>query len=63
MDIGARELMIIAIVLVLLFSAKKIPQLAKGIADAIKELRNGFSGGLASDVTDVKAKNERIVKK
>lgn len=40
--LGTKELIIIAIILVLLFGAKKIPQLAKAISDSIKELRNSF---------------------
>jgi sec-independent protein translocase protein TatA len=42
-DIGTREIIIIAVVLVLLFGSTKIPQLAKGIAEAIKTLRESFS--------------------
>ena len=41
-DIGTKEIIIIAIVIVLLFGAKKIPELSKGIADAIKQLRGAF---------------------
>lgn len=44
--LGSKELIIIAIILVLLFGAKKIPELAKGIADAIKNLRHGFKDDL-----------------
>jgi sec-independent protein translocase protein TatA len=43
-DIGAKEILIIAVVLVILFGSKKIPDLARGIAEAIKTLRNSFSG-------------------
>lgn len=42
-NIGTKELIIIAVVLVLLFGTKKIPELANGIADAIKTLRRSFS--------------------
>ncbi len=41
--IGTRELIIIAIILVLLFGAEKIPQLAKSIVDAVRHLRGAFS--------------------
>jgi sec-independent protein translocase protein TatA len=41
--LGTRELIIIAIILVLLFGAKKIPDLAKGIGEAIRQLRKGFT--------------------
>ncbi len=40
--LGAKEIVIIAVVLVLLFGSKKIPELAKGITDAIKHLRGAF---------------------
>jgi sec-independent protein translocase protein TatA len=41
-DIGTREIIIIAVVLVVLFGAKKIPELANGIAQAVSNLRKGF---------------------
>ena len=40
--LGTREIIIIAIVLVLLFGSKKIPELTKSIADAIKHLFGAF---------------------
>ena len=39
-NIGTPELIIIAIVVVLLFGGKKIPEFMKGIGEAIKEFRN-----------------------
>ena len=41
--LGPRELIILAVVLVLLFGAKKIPELARSIGEAGRELRKGFS--------------------
>ena len=41
--LGTREIIILAVVLVLLFGAKKIPALARGIGDAIRHIRGGFS--------------------
>lgn len=41
--LGPRELVILAFILVLLFGAKKIPELARSIGDAVKHIRNGFS--------------------
>ncbi len=38
-SIGTTELLIIAAVVVLLFGGKKIPELFKGLADAVKEFR------------------------
>lgn len=39
-NIGTPELIIIAIVVVLLFGGKKIPEFMKGIGEAIKEFRH-----------------------
>lgn len=41
-DIGPNELIVIAVVLVFFFGAKKIPEFAKMFADGIKSLRSGF---------------------
>jgi len=48
--LGTREIIIIAVVLVILFGAKKIPELANGIAQAIKNLRKGFGGSVDSEL-------------
>lgn len=42
-NLGAKEIIIIAVVLILLFGARKIPDLARGIADAVRTLRKGFT--------------------
>jgi len=41
---GLPELIIIAFILVVLFGARKVPQLMKGVGEGIKELRNSLSG-------------------
>lgn len=41
--LGPRELVILAAILVLLFGAKKIPELARSIGEAVRHVRNGFS--------------------
>ena len=51
---GTTEIILLAILLVLLFGAKKIPELARGIGEAIKLLRGGFSDD-EKDKTDKKA--------
>ena len=40
--LGTKEIVIIAIVLVLLFGSKKIPELAKSIVEAVKHLTGAF---------------------
>ncbi len=40
--LGTKEIIIVAAVIVLLFGAKKVPELAKGIGEAIRHIRGGF---------------------
>ena len=40
MDIGATEIIVIAVLLLVFFGGKKLPELAKGIGDSIKEFKN-----------------------
>ena len=41
--LGPREIIIVAVILVLLFGAKKIPELARGIGEAVRHIKNSFS--------------------
>lgn len=41
--IGTKEIIIIAIVLVVLFGSRKIPELAESLVNAVKTLRKAFS--------------------
>ena len=50
--LGLRELIILAAVLVLLFGAKKIPELARSIGEAVRHIRGSFSN-------DEKSKTEK----
>jgi len=38
-NIGTTELIIIALILILLFGGKKIPEFIKGVGEAVKEFR------------------------
>jgi len=49
-DLGTKELIIIAVIIVLLFGSTRIPALSKGIAEAAKNLRGIFK----EDKTDKK---------
>lgn len=40
--LGTTELIIIAVILLVLFGGKKLPELGKGIGSAIKEFRKSF---------------------
>jgi sec-independent protein translocase protein TatA len=56
--LGTKEIIIIAVVAILLFGSKKIPELAKSIVDAIKHMRSAFK-----DLDDTKENNIAIKKK
>lgn len=36
---GTTEIVVVAVIIVLLFGGKKIPELVRGVADAIREFR------------------------
>lgn len=40
-NIGTVEIVVIAIVLIILFGGKKIPELVRGIGEAIREFKRG----------------------
>jgi len=43
-NIGLTEIIVVAVVLIILFGGKKLPELSRGIAESIKEFRNAFKG-------------------
>ncbi|MCX6791058.1 MAG: twin-arginine translocase TatA/TatE family subunit [Candidatus Gribaldobacteria bacterium] len=49
--LGTKEIIIIAVVLVLLFGSKRIPELAKSIVDAVRHLKGVFKDGDDRDIT------------
>jgi sec-independent protein translocase protein TatA len=58
-SIGAPELLVILVVAMLLFGGKKIPELAKGLGEGIKN----FKGALKSDEPASKSEDEPASKK
>lgn len=42
-NIGTPELFIVLLLILLLFGAKRIPELARGLGSGLRELRNGIS--------------------
>ena len=44
-NIGPMEFIIILVIILVLFGAKKIPDLAKGIGQGIKEFKKGIKDG------------------
>jgi len=38
------ELLVILVIILVLFGAKKLPELARGIGQSVREIKNGFNG-------------------
>ncbi len=43
-SIGTTEIIIIAVVLLVLFGGKKLPELGRGIGEAIRQFKDSISG-------------------
>lgn len=54
--LGTKEIIIIAVVIVLLFGSKKIPELAKNIVEAFKNLTGIFKGNDDEKTTEKSSK-------
>ena len=52
---GGWEMVVIAIVILLLFGAKKLPELARGLGQGIREFK-GAVDGVKDEISDVKDK-------
>jgi sec-independent protein translocase protein TatA len=55
--VGPTELIIVLTIILLLFGAKRIPELAKGLGTGIREFRRGTSG--EADKKEVHEKEEK----
>ena len=56
MNLGPTEILIIALVVLLLFGGKKIPELMKGLGKGVKNFKEGMNEG--TDVTKEEKKDE-----
>ena len=58
MGIGFQELLVIALIVLLLFGGKKIPELMRGLGKGVKSFKEGMN-----EVTDLKEEVEKDEKK
>ena len=56
MGIGMQEILILALIILLLFGGKKIPELMKGLGKGVKSFKDGMNGKM--DETD--SQNPRL---
>jgi sec-independent protein translocase protein TatA len=54
--IGTPELLVILVIVLLLFGAKKLPELSRSLGTSIKEIRKGVNEGLSDDKSSTDAK-------
>jgi sec-independent protein translocase protein TatA len=47
--LGGPELLIVLVIILLLFGAKRIPELARGLGTGMREFRKGTSGSYEKD--------------
>ena len=60
-SVGPTELIIILTIVLLLFGAKKIPELARGLGTGVREFKRGTSGAADKDEVKGKDRSEAIV--
>ena len=53
------ELVIVLIIILVLFGAKKLPELSRGIADSVREVRKGFSDDVKSSSSTTTQSSKR----
>ncbi len=53
--LGTQEILLIALVILLLFGGKKIPELMKGLGKGVKSFKDGMNG---IESTDAEGKKE-----
>ena len=58
MGIGFQEILVIALIILLLFGGKKIPELMKGLGKGVKSFKDGMN-----EVTDLKEEVKKDEKK
>ena len=55
MGLGVKEILVIAVIILLLFGGKKIPELMKGIGSGIKEFKKSVKDDDTKDKEDDKS--------
>ena len=58
LNLGAGEIIIIALVVLLLFGGKKIPELIKGIGKGVKSFKDGMSD-IEKDINDATTEDKK----
>jgi sec-independent protein translocase protein TatA len=57
MGLGASEMIIILVIVLLLFGGKKIPELMKGLGKGVKEFKDASKGGEGESASTTEKKD------
>ena len=57
-NLGFSEILVVAVVIILLFGVKRLPELGSGLGEAIANFRKSYRDGQAIDVTQKEEKKE-----
>ncbi len=63
MNIGWQEILIILLIILILFGAKKIPELARSIGKGIQEFKKGLSGEIDEEEEPKEEKTKKKQRK
>lgn len=58
MGIGMQEILVIALLVLLFFGGKKIPELMKGLGKGVKSFKDGMNGKIDDEQEESKKKDE-----
>lgn len=61
MSFGPFEIILVIVLVLLLFGAKKLPELAKGMGKSIKEFKHGMKEDINDDETKDKDKDSKKI--
>ena len=59
-NLGGTELIIVLVIILLLFGAKRIPELARGLGNGIREFKKGTRGEADDELREEKKKDEEL---
>lgn len=57
--VGFQEIIVIILILVLLFGAKRIPELMRGVGRGVKEFKDAVNSDVVSDEEKEKEKSDK----
>lgn len=60
LDLGTPQLLLILAIVLLLFGAKKLPELSRSLGDSVRELRKGIGDGADEKKKEETAKHETV---